>query len=279
MKSAFNQQFLAFGRIDPSPIARSEFTQPFTLWRYPAIMVSAISYSMVFGFCSVFLTVEIPHIFIPRFHLGPRELGYQFIGLIVGTIFGEQLAGPLSDLWIKRQTARLGHPPAPEYRLWISHAGFATAILGLFVFCVSIDNAAPNERTITPLIGSAIAAFGNQVITTVLMTFSVDSYPEHSASIGTFINMVRQTWGFLGPFWFPQMIDGLGLSGSAILMMFLICVASIAPVIYLQRNSRASLGGQSDADYTALHTVRIHTTDASDDVDAIAMQDGLSKDV
>lgn len=45
----------------------------------------------------------------------------------------------------------------------------------------------------------AIAAFGNQVLTTTLISFAVDSHKEHSASIGVFINLCRQIYGFVSP--------------------------------------------------------------------------------
>ena len=47
-------------------------------------------------------------------------------------------------------------------------------------------------------VGVAIAAAGGQVITTVLVTYAVDCHTEHSASIGAFVNVVRQTWAFIG---------------------------------------------------------------------------------
>jgi hypothetical protein len=50
---------------------------------------------------------------------------------------------------------------------------------------------------VTPVIGAAIASFGNQIITTTLTTFAVDSYREKSADIGILVNFIRQTWGFV----------------------------------------------------------------------------------
>lgn len=55
--------------------------------------------------------------------------------------------------------------------------------------------------TIGPDIGAAIAAVGNQIATTVLITYAVDCYREDAASVGVFITLIRQVWGFIGPFW------------------------------------------------------------------------------
>jgi hypothetical protein len=40
-----------------------------------------------------------------------------------------------------------------------------------------------------------------KVVTTVLITYAVDCNPDDSASVGVFINFVRQEWAFIGPFW------------------------------------------------------------------------------
>jgi len=69
---------------------------------------------------------------------------------------------------------------------------------------VRIDQAPEGHWNVTPIIGAGIAAAGNQIVTTVLITYAVDSYPEEAGSIGVFITLVRQLWGFLGPFWYVR---------------------------------------------------------------------------
>jgi len=53
---------------------------------------------------------------------------------------------------------------------------------------------------VTPLIGAAIASFGNQIITTTLITFAVDNFRGRSADVGVLVNFIRQTWGFVSLF-------------------------------------------------------------------------------
>lgn len=96
-------------------------------------------------------------------------------------------------------------------------------------------------------IGIAIAAVGNQIVTTVLVTYAIDSYIEHSSSIGVFVNVVRSTWGFIGPFWYTDMYASLGNSGSGGLMAGLIFIASIVPVALLQWRKKSQSAGVSAA--------------------------------
>lgn len=109
-------------------------------------------------------------------------------------------------------------------------------------------------------IGIAIAAVGNQIVTTVLTTYAVDSQLELSSNIGSFINMVRQTWAFIGmlfysasnssfpytlrsvltcvslpgPFYFPDMLEALTVAGACGLMGGLIVLCAAGPVAVLQ---------------------------------------------
>ena len=54
------------------------------------------------------------------------------------------------------------------------------------------------------MIGAAIASIVNHIITTVRITYTVYCHQEESASVGVSIAFVKQIWGFVGPFWFPQ---------------------------------------------------------------------------
>lgn len=160
--------------------------------------------------------------------------------MIIGSVLGEQLGGRGSDLFMKRKARSLGRSAIvpPEHRLYISYIGFVTTCVGLIVFCVQTANLPDLGWNVTPIIGIGISAFGTQIITTVLVTYAVDCHHEHAASIGVFINLVRSTWAFIGPFWFPDMFANVGLKGSAGLMVGIILVVSVGCVVLLQLRGR-----------------------------------------
>lgn len=190
------RQYFVFGKIGQFPLTFRDFWSPLTLFVYPSILIPSIAYSIVFGFASVLLTVEIPDLFAEKYDFNSEQIGLQFIGTIIGSVIGEQLGGFGSDFWMRRKSAGGSRRLDPEYRLWISYFGYITAIIGLVVFVEQLKKA--TTYNITPIIGIAIAAFGNQVITTVLITYAIDCHHEHAASIGVFINLIRSTWGFIG---------------------------------------------------------------------------------
>lgn len=199
--SALKQEYLTFGRLDPKPLKIYEFIQPLSLFKYPSILIPTIAYSMVFGFCSVLLTVEIPQLFIPKFGFNAQQIGLQFLGIIIGSLIGEQIGGRLSDFWMHRKAKQMAYhalPPPPEHRLWLSYFGFVLAMVGLIVFGVRFQQLPAHQYDVSPIVGIAISAVGNQIVTTVSTTYAIDCHVEHSASIGIFINVIRSTWAFIG---------------------------------------------------------------------------------
>ncbi|KAL1984502.1 hypothetical protein VTN96DRAFT_9101 [Rasamsonia emersonii] len=232
--SGFRQQYLSFRRIDPTPLQLWEFIHPLTLAGRASVSIPAIAYAMIFLFGSVLVTVEIPQLLQEKFALSTQGLGLQFLSLVIGSLLGEQVGGSLSDFWMNSRARRTHQRPAPEYRLWLSYIGFALTIVGVIVFLVQIQNSPAGHWNITPIVGVAIAAFGNQVVTTVLITYAVDCNHEESASVGVFITFVRQIWGFIGPFWFPDMFTNVGVANSAGVATALMVGVSVIPTLLLQ---------------------------------------------
>ncbi|KAJ4363514.1 hypothetical protein N0V83_009809 [Neocucurbitaria cava] len=229
--AAFKESYLKFRRIDPTPITLVEFISPLRLFKYPCVVIPAVAYAMVFLFGSVLCTVEIPQLFAEKFHFNAQQIGLQFIGLIIGSIIGEQIGGHSSDLWMRWRAKKMApRKPAPEFRLWLSYFGILLTICGMIVFLVRIQQAPAGHWNVTPIVGAGIAAAGNQIVTTVLITYAVDCYPDEAGSIGVFITFVRQIWGFIGPFWFPDMFTNVGVANSAGVAVALIVGVSLIPV-------------------------------------------------
>lgn len=246
---------MSFRRIDKTPMTWYDFVEPLAYAARPCVMLPAVAYAMEFLWTSIMTTVEIPQLFPELFGFNTQQNGLQMISVIVGTIVGEQIGGRMSDLWMSMRRRKLnGRSPQPEYRLWLSYFGFALCIIGIVVFLVQLYNAG-HTWNVTPLIGVGIAAAGNQVVTTVLVTYSVDCYRQDAASVGVFITFVRQIWGFIGPFWyvflnvslltvttiltdpkrFPQSIEEVGYretAGIAVASEFIL-VFLLLPLEYL----------------------------------------------
>lgn len=199
--SNFKQEFFTFKRIDTTPITWWDYFQPLTFATRACVIIPAATYSMIFLFGAILIPVEIPQLFGEKFHFNAQQVGLQYIGMIIGSLIGAELGGSLSDFWMNRRARKTDKTPWPEFRLWLSYPGYLLTICGVVVFLVCIEQAHTLDWNVTPIVGAAIAAVGNQIVTTVLVTYAVDCYREEAASVGVFITLVRQTWGFIGPFW------------------------------------------------------------------------------
>ncbi|KAE8405695.1 major facilitator superfamily domain-containing protein [Aspergillus pseudonomiae] len=200
---------------------------------YPSVMIPAAAYAMVFLLSNVLATVEVPELLQEKFELNTEQLGLQFLGPIIGSVIGEQLGGTLSDVWMNTRAKKIQRKPEPEHRLWLSYIGYICSIVGLIVFLVCTQESATGHWNVAPIIGIAIGAGGNQIVTTVLVTYAVDCYPTEAASVGVCITFVRQIWGFLGPFWFPPMFETVGVAASAGVGCALIVGVSVIPTLFL----------------------------------------------
>lgn len=253
-RSSFKAEYLTFRRIDSKSFTLREFFEPLSMVRHASVVIPSAAYAMIFLFGSILVTVEIPELFQEKFNFTPEQLGLQFIGVIVGSLLGEQLGGSLSDYWMARRARQISKSPSPEFRLWLSYIGFLLTIVGVVVFLVRTEQAPHGHWNITPIIGVAIAAFGNQVVTTVSITYAVDCHHHQAASVGVFITLVRQIWGFIGPFWyishsfrsrylpltnayrFPAMFKSVGVAASAGVVAALVVGVCIIPTVFLHWN-------------------------------------------
>lgn len=235
--SAYRRQFWHLSRIDPTPLRLYDFVQPLTMIAKPSIAIPTIAHATIFLF-AIFISLMIPQLFGSVFHMNTEQVGLQYLALMVGSVLGEQISAVVSDRWmLARQKKLQGIRPPHEFRLWLSYPGFVLAIVGLVVFLIQIGTAAAAETptwNVTPLVGAAVMYAGNQIITTTLITYAVDCYREEAASVGVLISLVRQLFGFAGPFWFPAMIDRVGLKGSAGVCAAVMVGASVLPIAFLQ---------------------------------------------
>ncbi|KAK6205238.1 major facilitator superfamily domain-containing protein [Scheffersomyces amazonensis] len=224
-------KFLGISKNPNNKLTASIFFRPFKLVSNFNVLMAVIAASVTFCYANIVLVVELPQAMGMLFNLNAQQLSYQYIALIVGSVIGEILAGPLSDWWMKRSTAKRGGKRVIVDRLWISYNGFICVIIGLMVWGVYLYKADPGHWKIAPLIGAAIAAAGNNIVATVLVTFAIDSAPEFAPDVGLFLNVVRQVFGFIGPFYFPYMFDNLNFAGSAGLMSGLVLVFGAGVII------------------------------------------------
>ncbi|KAA8898285.1 hypothetical protein TRICI_006603 [Trichomonascus ciferrii] len=207
------------------------FIAPLRLGSNYRVLVAAISHAIVFCYANIVLVVEMPEVFGKKFKLDAQQTGLQFIAIILGSLIGEIMSGTISDWWMNRRIKQRGGVKLIEDRLWMAYSGYILVIIGLIVWGTMLVQATDGEWTVKPLVGAAFAAAGNQVVTTPLITFAVDDNHKKAVEAGLFINIVRQIWAFIGPFYFPPMFNSLGFDKAAAVMVCIVAAVGAFPVI------------------------------------------------
>ena len=216
----------------------------YKLWLNPLKPIKNINITLVcftimlgFAYANIAFIVELPIIFEPLFGLTPQQLSLQYIALIIGSFIGEGLAGPLSDWWMAMLLKRRGVKVIYD-RLWIIYPGVILVMIGLIVFGVCLDKVKDNKYIISPIIGAAIGAAGQNMISTVGTAFAIDNDPKHAADVGLYVNLFRQVYGFVGPFYFPILFENLGYTNGAGLLCGLVALGGAFTVVVHLRGRR-----------------------------------------
>lgn len=74
-----------------------DFAAPFSLVKYPRVLIAACAHAITFCYGNIALIVEVPIAFGEKFHFDAQQIGLQFIAIIIGCVLGEQVSGPMSD--------------------------------------------------------------------------------------------------------------------------------------------------------------------------------------
>lgn len=224
---------------------------PFALVQYPRVAIASFALAICFAYANVAISVEMPAIFGGKFGFDAQQIGLQFIPVIIGCVLGEQLSGPMCD-WFLGRVRKIKGEACPADRLWLAYIAFGTAIAGLLTWGFQLQKA--ETWNVTPLVGVAIASFGNQMQTTILTTFAVESKRNRASQVGVFVNVCRQVYCFVspylsldvslghftnlvqqvGPFYFEPMFDTLGLAVSAGIFVAIIGGCSLIPIMAIQ---------------------------------------------
>lgn len=232
-------------KIEPKkecpPLRLGSILSPLKLTFQPKIIIPAIAYSVTFSYANVACGVELTALFHEKFGFNPQQIGLQFLSLILGCILGEQVGGWISDALMKYSQIR-SSKRVIETRLWLSYPGFIIAIMGLVIYGVLLESITDGKWRFGPLVGLCLASFGLQLVTTIMITYAIDSHPAKATNVALFITLVRQILGFAGPFYFPVMLENpnLRIQNTYGVLAGLIALFGIIPIALLHLSQQFS---------------------------------------
>ncbi|KAF5389272.1 hypothetical protein D9757_003543 [Collybiopsis confluens] len=205
-----------------------DILSPFYYILRPTVLLPSLAYAITFTYTNVLLTVEIPALLGAKYQLNTQQVGLQFVAPFLGSLLGEPIAGYGSDKWMQYRVGKAKGEREPEWRLPFAIPGFLIAILGLMIFGEQLQRTRAGVWNVTPDIGSAIALFGVQLVTSeplsasrvqrqftlasaaVCTTYAIESQPNHTSQAAILVAFIRQLYAFTAPFYFNAQFESMG---------------------------------------------------------------------
>ncbi len=154
-------------------LQKRDFTRPFEMLRYIAIVVPGIYYMTCFGYGTVLFALTGSKLFTEFYEFKTWQTGLLLsIPLTIGCLIGEFSAGWVTDWAANRYAKAHGGFRLPEARLNVLWGALLVPI-GVIIEGVCLSHS-ETVGWIGSAMGMAIAGLGLQIATTVLYAYTTD---------------------------------------------------------------------------------------------------------
>ncbi|TGZ78043.1 MFS general substrate transporter [Ascodesmis nigricans] len=195
------------GRLQKDNWFKAAF-RPFVLFAYPAILWSAVVYSLSVGWLIV-LSESVAHIYQEHpYNFSALGTGLIYLSPFIGGILGTAMAGKVSDILVRYMVRRNAGIYEPEFRLIMGIPVAITTALGLMGYGWSAEN---HDTWIVPTVFFGIISFGCSLGSTTSITFAVDSYRQYAAEALVTLNFSKNVLhGFIFSLFFNHWLEDDG---------------------------------------------------------------------
>ena len=163
--------------------------RPFILYAYPAILWSALVYSLSVGWLIVLSeSVSVVYQNKETYNFTSLQVGLIYISPFIGAILGTVVAGKVSDVIVRFMSRKNDGVYEPEFRLVMTIPVAISTCVGLMGFGWS---AQVYDAWIVPTILFAVISFGCSLGSTTAITFAVDSYRVYAGEALVTLNFSK----------------------------------------------------------------------------------------
>ncbi|KAK4869658.1 hypothetical protein LT330_006040 [Penicillium expansum] len=209
-----------------------DFTRPFKMLRFVAILIPATLYMACFGYGTVLFALTGASLFTKLYGFTTAETGLILsIPLLIGGGIGELSAGWVTDWLSNRHAQRHNGERLPEARLTAIWGALLIPI-GLIIEGVCLSHA-DTVSWVGSAFGMGIANMGLQIATTTIYAYTTDCYRPQSAEVSTILNIFRQIFSCLISFYALPFAERIGIQ-FAWLTFAMVVVVLLVPVILLR---------------------------------------------
>jgi len=163
--------------------------RPLVLFAYPAILWSALVYSLSIGWLIV-LSESVAVIYRNKesYNFDALQTGLVYISPFIGAILGTAIAGKGSDYFVRFMSRRNGGIYEPEFRLMMGIPIIFTTTIGLMGFGWAAQE---RDNYMVPTLFFGIISFGCSLGSTTSITFAVDSYRQYAGEALVTLNFSK----------------------------------------------------------------------------------------
>ncbi|KAI9767343.1 MAG: hypothetical protein M1840_005752 [Geoglossum simile] len=204
--------------------------RPLILFAYPAVLWSALVYSLAVGWLIV-LSETVASVYQHNpYNFTPLGTGLVYLSPSIGGILGTVVAGKVSDIIVRFMTKKNGGLYEPEFRLVMAIPVAVCTSLGLMGFGWSAD---AGDKWIVPTVFFGVISFGCSLGSTTAITFCVDSYRQYAGEALVTLNFSKNIFhGLVFSLFINRWLDAQGPK-SVFLSLGVIQLACLAFTIPL----------------------------------------------
>ncbi|KAI9778269.1 MAG: hypothetical protein M1839_008293 [Geoglossum umbratile] len=182
--------------------------RPLILFAYPAVLWSALVYSLAVGWLIV-LSETVASVYQHNpYNFTPLGTGLVYLSPFIGGILGTVVAGKVSDIVVRFMTKQNGGVYEPEFRLVMAFPVAVCTSLGLMGFGWSAD---VGDKWIVPTVFFGIISFGCSLGSTTAITFCVDSYRQYAGEALVTLNFSKNIFhGLVFSLFLNRWLDAQG---------------------------------------------------------------------
>ncbi|KAI0995680.1 hypothetical protein K3495_g12500 [Podosphaera aphanis] len=205
-------------------------TRPFHMMFFEPL-VALLSIYTGFAFAMLFsFFASYNFVFLIVYHFDQRQIGFTFLGILVGFIFAVATFSIFDSTIYRREFNRAHGDPAPEHRLYAAMVGSIMLPIGLFWFAwtprISI-------HWIVPVMAGVPFGWGTLAIFISATAYLVDVYKASSSASAIAANgILRYTLGAAFPLFTIQLYTALGIQWAGSIFAFLSLVMMPVPWVF-----------------------------------------------
>jgi hypothetical protein len=187
-KSFWQSLSIYYGRLNKDNWFKVAI-RPFILFAYPAVLWSAMVYSLSVGWLIVLSeTVAVIYKNKTSYNFNSLQTGLVYISPFIGGILGTVVAGKISDYIVRFMARRNDGVYEPEFRLVMAIPVAIATTIGLMGFGWSAQE---RDAWIVPTFFFGVISFGCTLGSTTAITFCVDSYRQYAGEALVTLNFSK----------------------------------------------------------------------------------------